>query len=438
MISRQELYGLVWSEPMTKVAARFAVSGSYLARICTLLSVPRPERGHWAKVAVGRGEPAPLLPEALAGTPEYWTRDGEPQPVASRPLRVRTPSTPKRRIPEGHVHRLIRDGREHFLRSRRVEDGAHLKPYKKLLVDVVTSKACLEQALSLANDLFNCLESLGHQVVIAHGGVSLRHAELDEREVRSKPRGQYDQSGLWYPARPTVAYVGEIAVGLSIVEMSEEALVRYVGGEYVRESEHFAKGKARGAGYTWTTTREIPSGRFRIIAYCPYPGVTWSAEWQDTADASLRGKLGSIAKAIGRAAPMLVGKIEEADKQAEIRRQEWLADQDRFRREQDRRAVEQSIRASKEHLVAVIEQWSKAMSVERFLTSVESKVAELPETEREAAIERLRLARHFLGPQDPLRHFLQWLTPEELYKPVYPDAALAMPVGPRLDAVLEQ
>lgn len=46
MISREELYKLVWAEPMTKVATRFDVSGSYLARMCTLLNVPRPERGY--------------------------------------------------------------------------------------------------------------------------------------------------------------------------------------------------------------------------------------------------------------------------------------------------------------------------------------------------------------------------------------------------------
>lgn len=42
MISREDLYGLVWSEPMIKVAKRFGVSNSYMARICTILNVPRP------------------------------------------------------------------------------------------------------------------------------------------------------------------------------------------------------------------------------------------------------------------------------------------------------------------------------------------------------------------------------------------------------------
>ena len=47
-VSREELYGLVWSEPMTKVAARYEVSSSFLARVCARLNVPRPPRGYWA------------------------------------------------------------------------------------------------------------------------------------------------------------------------------------------------------------------------------------------------------------------------------------------------------------------------------------------------------------------------------------------------------
>ena len=44
-VTREELYELVWSEPMVAAAKRFGVSGSYLARVCFGLSVPRPPRG---------------------------------------------------------------------------------------------------------------------------------------------------------------------------------------------------------------------------------------------------------------------------------------------------------------------------------------------------------------------------------------------------------
>jgi hypothetical protein len=45
MITREQLYELVWSKPMTKVAEELQVSGSYMARVCSVLNVPRPDRG---------------------------------------------------------------------------------------------------------------------------------------------------------------------------------------------------------------------------------------------------------------------------------------------------------------------------------------------------------------------------------------------------------
>ena len=35
MVTREELYELVWSTPMIRVAEKFEVSGSYLARVYT-------------------------------------------------------------------------------------------------------------------------------------------------------------------------------------------------------------------------------------------------------------------------------------------------------------------------------------------------------------------------------------------------------------------
>ena len=69
MVSREELYRLVWSEPMIRIAERFGVSGSYLARICALLNVPRPARGYWAKLAVGKAPVQTPLPAARPGDP---------------------------------------------------------------------------------------------------------------------------------------------------------------------------------------------------------------------------------------------------------------------------------------------------------------------------------------------------------------------------------
>lgn len=75
-LTREALYALVWAEPMLKVAIRFGVSSSYMARVCTLLHVPRPERGHWAKLAVGKASRPPALPDVRPGDHLAWSRDG--------------------------------------------------------------------------------------------------------------------------------------------------------------------------------------------------------------------------------------------------------------------------------------------------------------------------------------------------------------------------
>lgn len=61
---RETLFQEVWSEPAATVAQRYGVSGAALAKWCTKLEIPRPQRGYWAKKAAGKKVPAPPpLPE---------------------------------------------------------------------------------------------------------------------------------------------------------------------------------------------------------------------------------------------------------------------------------------------------------------------------------------------------------------------------------------
>jgi hypothetical protein len=64
VISRRQLHDLVWSSPMTEVAARYQLSDRGLAKICTRHKIPVPERGWWAKKAAGKEVRIPPLPLA--------------------------------------------------------------------------------------------------------------------------------------------------------------------------------------------------------------------------------------------------------------------------------------------------------------------------------------------------------------------------------------
>ena len=53
-LTRQTMYDLVWSKPMTKVAEDFGISGVALKKHCKKHRVPTPPRGYWAKKEAGK------------------------------------------------------------------------------------------------------------------------------------------------------------------------------------------------------------------------------------------------------------------------------------------------------------------------------------------------------------------------------------------------
>jgi hypothetical protein len=58
------------------------------------------------------------------------------------------------------------------------------------------------------------------------------------------------------------------------------------------------------------------------------------------------------------------------------------------------------------------------MSIEQFLKGVEARATTLPEVQRGQVLDRLQLAREFIGTQEPLEFFRSWKTPEERYMPL--------------------
>lgn len=53
-MTRDELYALVWSEPLVKIAKRFGISDVGLRKICVKHQIPTPPVGYWAKLAHGK------------------------------------------------------------------------------------------------------------------------------------------------------------------------------------------------------------------------------------------------------------------------------------------------------------------------------------------------------------------------------------------------
>jgi len=423
MVSREELYELVWSMPMTKAAKKYSVSGSYLGRVCAVLRIPRPQRGYWAKLEVGRAPQRPALPEALPGDQPYWSQGGDPPAPPVRPkIAITAPPQPRVRRSVTGIHGLIQGAKQHYEKGYKVHDNQLLRTYKRLLADVTASAAGLDRALSFANDLFNALESAGHRVCLASSNEHFHRPHIDEHEEQPKPRRQeypYNYSHLWTPHRSTVAYVDAVPVGLAVLEMTESVVMRYANGQYIRESDYKQPKTPRGnVDHTWTTTKDLACGRLRLVIYSLHFDVSWSMSYQETETRALTQDITKIVKSIENSIEVLRKEITEAASRADLRRKEQEAQRAQWLIEDDQRQIARSIKESREELEQVIESWAAVVSIEQFFKSLEERVTSLPEEQIAQLLKRLELARGFIGTQDPLKFFRSWRTPNERYVPL--------------------
>lgn len=200
-VSREALYDEVWRHPMLRVAERYGVSSSFMARVCTSMNVPRPPRGHWAKLEHGKPSPQVPLPDARPGDHLIWRRGDAPGP-ARYPLPKppeRQVACPRPRILRSARHPLVSGVRDLFTKGKVIDSG-YLKPSQRRLVDVVVSEPMLDDALDTANALFLRLEAAGYRVMLAPSDRTYSRASVEEREKPGKTVNNRYPS-LWHPLR---------------------------------------------------------------------------------------------------------------------------------------------------------------------------------------------------------------------------------------------
>ena len=110
----------------------------------------------------------------------------------------------------------------------------------------------------------------------------------------------------------------------------------------------------------------MPCGRLGLRAYSPYGRVPWERLWTEPKVGALARKLITIVKELEAEAPNIAKRYEEAQRQAEIEHQRWLAEcRERPRREREQRRAA-AVKASREQLLAIIDEWALARRVESF------------------------------------------------------------------------
>ncbi|MEQ5815172.1 hypothetical protein J3362_06635 [Marinobacter sp. NFXS11] len=413
-VSRETLYEQVWREPMTSLGKKYGVSSSYLARVCTSLNVPRPERGYWSKLAAGHKVPVFPLP---APTPDHdlvWCRSGIIDPtknvVKPKPLKSHNRRT-KRRSPirDGSPHPLIRSAKDLFLRGRETGNG-YLKPFKWNLVDIITSEQKLDRALCIANTLFQEFENRGWAVRLEASTKQFQRPQVDDRPQGGKDR--YDVNH-WSPGRSTLVYLESVVIGLTLIENSHEVEVVYTDGKHVPVTD--LKKSQRWMASRWPSKQDRPSGQFRLRAYSPYLRTSWQKEWtiRDAQDLSRFAK--TVARELRKATTEISEEFAVASEQIRREREEWARQREKWRIEQDNKIRQEAVTESTKALEGIIAEWGRFKRIHEFFDELETAIGHSSEEDKALLHERLRSARALARIPDVLEVLKAWKTPEEIY-----------------------
>lgn len=273
-MTREELYDLVWSVPGTKAAQQLSVSDVYLAKICIALDVPRPPRGHWAKVAVGKVPFKPALPAASPLRPNSWVQSsrGSNDNLA---LLYRLKANPNASFSE-----VATSHAESAFAKAKPDDLGYLKPQLKSTLDLTVTAHTLQRSIELFGNLISELSSRGHQTLIASARGTVLRKQVDPRYPTTEHHPLAEQT--WRTLAPTVAEVSGTPVGLAVVENCVLKLMRYVGhGTYTPEEVGLER---RVVGHSWTQLLWVPSKKLQLIAYSPLSDSSWRIAWKEIED----------------------------------------------------------------------------------------------------------------------------------------------------------
>ncbi len=155
-LTRQELYSLVWSMPMTQLAKQFKLSDNGIRKICKKYEVPMPKGGYWQKIQYGKTVKKPALPsykgeDAITITP---SRE-KPEPSATFTEVVAVPE---------HVtkfHPLVAQTRKQFDAVRKGSGGVDIDG-----LDIRVSQQQLSRTYRIMDTLIKAIEERGAEVAI--------------------------------------------------------------------------------------------------------------------------------------------------------------------------------------------------------------------------------------------------------------------------------
>jgi hypothetical protein len=167
--TRDDLYMLVWSKPISTLAKQLGISDVAIAKACRRADIPSPGVGYWAKVQHGKKVTRTPLPPSTSKTPAVV----QMSPGPSNLLRGLAPEVQEKIAKESseewriavpkrlsNLHYLLRPWREGDRTRERSSP-----PYEHLHRPPSRDANVERRRLRILSALFHALEKRGHQII---------------------------------------------------------------------------------------------------------------------------------------------------------------------------------------------------------------------------------------------------------------------------------
>lgn len=367
-VRREELYGQVWSMPLSQLCEKYGLSDNGLRKVCKRLNVPVPARGYWAKVEAGHKVRKTALPSvAEQSSTQIWRQAKREKTVAD----------------EGDVA---------WLKERVAfeADAAHA-------IEVVASRKRWHPAIA---PLHEFLDQEAREIEASRKAQERYDAWPESRKQRES--GPDRMAWLWYERAgqllPTThhATVARLSLdqyrrGLAILNAVAVAATKR--GFEVKHDEkkgrvmlvgHGGKLELRMSEATEQETRKVkrydgkfederlrvPTGRLRIFVERGY-GKVWTCE--ERVEAPLEAKLNALFVGVWK--QVVLCRQKTRDEEARARREAVLtaerAEVERRAWEEERRAAAE--RARRSQLVAEAKRWRRAADIRAYVGAVQAQ-----------------------------------------------------------------
>ena len=176
-ISRNELYKLVWSKPVVKIAKDFGISDVAVGKICKKMNIPKPGLGYWAKKEFGKKTKVTPLPKLKQSDVENYTIRKSVEPYFKPESdNIRT----HREYEENPKNRIVVKSSLHsphplVLQAKHALSQGYTNRYKRCFgrgdyIDISVSKDSLQRSLLIMDALFKGLTKRGYEVTLSQFG----------------------------------------------------------------------------------------------------------------------------------------------------------------------------------------------------------------------------------------------------------------------------